>query len=172
MFSDALDTTIGGSSSNSYATVEEATAYLAFRSDASSFLALSTDDKEGYLKYATLLNDLLLTPVGTPTSSEQSLLFPRENLIDAKGKIYANDVIPAPIKYAQIEQALYLVNNSIKVPSMLQQGFSSAKLDVMSITLDKTFIPSKVDSDAVNFLELFGRVSNNVGLNVVDVIRY
>ena len=172
MFTTTLDTTVGGENSNSYVTLEEAEAYLQYRSDASSFLEMSDESKSYYLIYATLINDTLLYPTGTPTNKDQALLFPRKNLRDAHGKEYSDNAIPNYIKYAQIEQALYLTSNNIKTPSMLQQGFSEARLDVMSIKLDKSFIPSKLDSTAIDFLSLFGVVDNSIGMNVVNIIRY
>ena len=44
--------------------------------------------------------------------------------------------------------------------------FKSAK------ALDKSFIPSKLDSTAIDFLSLFGVVDNSIGMNVVNIIRY
>lgn len=169
-----LDTTVGSSTANSYGTLQELKDYFANRSEASEFLAMSDDVLIARLIQATLINDVALTPVGKLASNEQSLLFPRDSLVDKHGRTYRNDEIPKQVKYAQFEQALYCNMNNIMLPSILTQGFSEAKLDVMSIKLDKDFVPKKLSYEATDFLSLFGEVdsSNSTGSKTVRVIRY
>jgi hypothetical protein len=123
---------------------------------------------------AALINDTVLTPFGSRVSDTQNLAFPRKNLRDKHGRKYADNVIPDKIKFAQFEQALYCNTNSVMLPSILTQGFREAKLDTMSIKLDKDFVPQKLSYDVVDFLELFGEVDSAVsgGVSTVNVVRY
>lgn len=153
-----LVTEVGSKNANSYGTLEEMRHYFLHISTAEQFLALSEQTQIAYLIQAVRVNDTMLSPFGTPTYEEQALLFPRTNLIDKHGRRYTKDEIPKQIKWAQFEEARYLYSTGTKLPSMLTQGFSEARLDVMSIKLDKSFIPLKVDNDAADFLSLFGTV--------------
>lgn len=169
-----LDVTVGGATSNSYGTLEELKAYFSNRSEADDFLSMSDDVLTARLIQAAMINDTVLTAYGELASNEQSLLFPRSNLIDKHGRTYADDVIPDKIKWAQFEQALFCNTNNISIPSILTQGFSEAHLDVMSIKLDKDFIPNKLSYDVIDFLSLFGTVDTALGSDTqyVYVVRY
>lgn len=169
-----LVTTVGATDANSYGTLDEMNLYFTGRSDAVDFLQATEQEQIARLVQATVINDLLLHAFGERATEEQSLEFPRNNLVDKHGRRYSNTDIPAKIKYAQFEQALYLFTSSIKLPSILMQGFSQAKLDVMSVTVDKQFIPNKLDTDALDFLREFGIVdSGSVGnVHVANVVRY
>lgn len=169
-----LDTTVGSPTANSYGTLQELRDYFAHRSEASDFLSLSDEDLTARMIQAVLINDTALTPVGKLASNEQSLLFPREGLVDVHGRTYKADEIPRHIKYAQFEQALYCSINNVLLPSILTQGFSEAKLDVMSIKLDKDFVPKKLSYEATDFLSLFGEVDSTSSSNSknVRIVRY
>lgn len=169
-----LITTVGGEDSNSYGTLEELKNYFAHRTEAASFLEQEDDVLIARLIQAAFINDTLLTPYGKRVSDSQSLSFPREGLFDKHGRKYSNSVIPDKIKFAQFEQALYCATNNIMLPSILTQGFSEAKLDVMSIKLNKDFVPRKLSYDAVDFLSLFGEVDASFGgdVNIINVTRY
>ena len=168
-----LDATVGGETSNSYGTLDELKAYFANRDEASDLLAESDSALIARMIQATLINDTVLKAYGILASDEQSLEFPRKELVDKHGRSYADDIIPEKIKYAQFEQALYLYTNDISIPSILTQGFKEAKLDVMQIKLDKDFVPKKLAYDAIDFLELFGEVTlADSKFTQVQVIRY
>ena len=168
-----IDATVGGSTANSYGTLDELKAYFSNRSEASDLLAESDSVIIARMIQATLINDTVLKAYGAIASQEQSLEFPRKDLYDKHGRYYADVIIPEKIKYAEFEQALYLYVNDISVPSILTQGFREARLDVMQIKLDKDFVPKKLSYDAIDFLELFGEVTlANTNMTQVQVIRY
>ena len=169
-----LVTTVGDKNANSYGTLDEMYLYFTGRSDAVNFLSATMQEQIARLIQATVINDLLLHAVGARTYEEQALEFPRTALVDSHNRKYSSTEIPAKIKYAQFEQALYLFTTNIKLPSILTKGFSQAKLDTMSITVDKQFIPNKLDSDSIDFLKEFGRVdSGSLGnVTVANVVRY
>lgn len=169
-----IDTTVGGETSNSYGTLQEMKDYFAHRTEASAFLSLSDEVLTARLIQAALINDTVLTPFGVRSSDTQNLAFPRKGLFDKHGRKYSEDVIPDKIKFAQFEQALYCNTNSVMIPSLLTQGFVEAKLDVMSIKLDKDFVPQKLSYDVVDFLGLFGNVDASLTDTVhsVNIVRY
>lgn len=169
-----LDTTIGGETANSYGTLQELKDYFAHRSEASSFLSMTDEVLTARLIQAALINDNVLTPFGERVSDTQNLAFPRKNLRDKHGRKYDDNVIPDKIKFAQFEQAFYCNTNNVMIPSILTQGFSEAKLDVMSIKLDKDFVPQKLSYDVIDFLSLFGDVDASLSdtTNSVYVVRY
>ena len=169
-----LITEVGSEEANSYGTLDEMRHYFLNISTAEQFLALNEQTQIAYMIQAVRVNDTMLDPVGQPTHENQSLLFPRKKLIDRHGRIYGEDEIPKQVKWAQFEEARYLYSTGTKLPSMLTQGFSEARLDVMSIKLDKDFIPLKVDNDAADFLSLFGTVDSGSlgGFHMIDVWRY
>lgn len=168
-----LVTDVGGESSNSYGTLDELKDYFANRAEASTLLAEDDSVIIARMIQATLINDTVLKAYGVIASDEQSLEFPRKELVDKHGRKYRDDIIPDKIKYAQFEQALYLFLNDITTPSILTQGFKEAKLDVMQIKLDKDFVPKKLSYDAIDFLELFGEVTlSDSQMTQVQVIRY
>lgn len=169
---DAIDTTVGGESANSYGSVQELRSYFQNRSEAQLFLQLDDSVLSARLIQAALIIDSVLTPAGTLASENQSMLFPRKNLVDRHGRSYTDTVIPDKIKYAQFEQAFYCNTNNIMLPTLLTQGFSEAKLDVLSIKLDKDFVPKKMSFDAIDFLSLFGEVSCDDNVHTVNIVRY
>ena len=95
-------------------------------------------------------------------------------MVDKHGRKYADNIVPDKIKYAQFEQAFYCNTNNITIPSLLTQGFVEAKLDVMSVKLDKDFVPQKLSYDVIDFLSLFGDVDSSLSndVNSVYVVRY
>lgn len=107
----ALDVTVGGTTAESYASVAEADAYLAFRGDTSTWTALSTPDKENKLRWsASILQDLLW--LGYRTSTTQALEWPRYDVYEKDAfNLIASDAIPAELKRAQAELAFQLIAN-------------------------------------------------------------
>ena len=169
---DVLVTEVGGSDSNSYGTLDELKSYFQNRIEASDFMSLDDSILIARLIQAALIIDSVIVPNGCLVSNTQSLLFPRKNLYDKHGRKYSEDSIPNKIKYAQFEQALYCNTNNIMLPSVLTQGFVEAKLDVLSIKLDKDFVPKKISYDALDYLTLFGDVELGGDMHTVNVVRY
>lgn len=106
----ALDVTVGGPTAESYSSVAEADAYLAFRGDTSTWSALDTTGKELKLKWAaSILQDLLW--LGIPASLTQALEWPRYDAHDKTGWPISSDTIPPELKRAQAELAFHLIAN-------------------------------------------------------------
>jgi len=102
-----LDTTIGGTTSNSYATLAEAETYLGARQVNDAWNGLPDIDKQGLLILATKQLDLL-SFYGLATSQFQALSWPRFGMVTKEGYIIQFDQIPRQLKEAQAELAFAL----------------------------------------------------------------
>lgn len=110
----ALDTTVGGSNSDSYITVAEADTFASNEYDDGGWASLDTATKEKLLKRAA--QDLeLLSYKGSKyytgiegASDYQKLSFPRSYNIDANGNV----IIPSEVKLAQWRQARHILKFS------------------------------------------------------------
>ena len=105
----AIEATVGGENSNSYITLAEAEAYFAERLHADAWAGTSESDKEKVLLTACRhLERLRYWDGNQPAFSDprQRLTFPRTRDVDADGRY----IIPQPVKDAQCEEALALLN--------------------------------------------------------------
>lgn len=103
-----LDTTVGTSTSQSYASVAEADAYLAFRGDTSTWTALTVAQKEQKLQWAAVQLDTLYFR-GNKLTYSQALEWPRNGVVNKNG--WYEQGIPQPLKNAQAELAFQLIAN-------------------------------------------------------------
>jgi len=100
----ALIATIASSDANSYVTEAEGDAYFAERMHSSKWDAIV--DKEAALITASRMLDWNLTFNGSPTTNEQSMKFPRIDLIRVDGRSVSSAIIPIEVKFATFELAL------------------------------------------------------------------
>src|SRR5690606_14902 len=102
-----LIATPGAPNANSYVTLAEADAYVAALAgpSARAWEQLDDDAKKRALLTATRRLDQE-EYAGRKASSTQALKWPRVGVKDEDGRPYPSDVIPEPIKAAQIEIAL------------------------------------------------------------------
>lgn len=105
----ALDATVAGPNANSFATLQEANDYFAERLYSSLWVAATEAEKTAALIMATglLVSDICWT--GAPTTTTQSLPWPRTGMVDRNGNDIADDVIPQPVKASEFEMALALL---------------------------------------------------------------
>ena len=99
-----IDATVGGASSNSYATVSDADTYFDERVGGTDW-AGSTDQKERALITATRRLDQE-TYEGLKVAERQALKWPRYWAENEDGTEYAENAIPTIVKYACYELAL------------------------------------------------------------------
>jgi len=148
----AIDATIGGETSNSYVTLEEAAAYFGERLRANAWGAASESDKEKALLQACrhiersrpLVNrrpygypsapveSVAYDPLA-PSSPAQALSFPRKKDKDSDGD-YA---IPQPVRHAQCEEALALLSRGAEQErraALQAAGVTSFSVDGLSET--------------------------------------
>jgi hypothetical protein len=104
----AIEAAVGGESSNSYVTLQEAEAYFAERLRVDAWTGASDADKEKALLTACRhLERHRYCDGGGPafTDPRQRLAFPRKRDTNAAG----DHIIPQPVKDAQCEEALALL---------------------------------------------------------------
>lgn len=109
----ALDTTVSGSSSDSYVTLAEANTFFQNhkRHFDATWDALSDTQKEVHLRDATLALDALRDWRGYRPDSDQALEFPRElgEISFYKTTLYPSNTIDQKIKHAQMEVAMMVI---------------------------------------------------------------
>lgn len=101
----ALDTTIGGTSADSYATLAEYQTYAAAMGWTLSGVD-ATDEQN--LRRAVVVNDAAYFWLGYRVDSTQALQWPRNISVKVDGFLVPSDEIPAPVKKAQMEMAYTL----------------------------------------------------------------
>ena len=148
----AIDATVGGDSSNSYVTLEEATAYFGERLRADAWAGASEADREKALLqacrhiersrplvnrrpygYPTVPAESLAYDPLAPSNPNQALSFPRKK-DKASGGDYA---IPQPVKDAQCEEALALLARGAEQErraALQAAGVTSFSVDGLSET--------------------------------------
>lgn len=126
----ALIATVGGASSNSFGTEEEADTYFEDRPQAADWRDLK-GAKESWLVQAT---DRLsqLSYQGKRADPDQALPFPRIGVI-VDGVRLASDEIPDAIKRAEFKLALLLSAEADPLADTGLEGFERLKVDVIEI---------------------------------------
>lgn len=147
----AIDTTVGGADSNSYASVAEADDYHEFHLYGSAWNDATTPEKESALVMATRLLDAYTCFVGNAASETQRLKWPRSGMLNRNGFGIPEDVIPDELKDAQIELArLLLVSDLTAQNAASAQGLTKIKAGPIELTfkdeISVTVVPDGVTS--------------------------
>jgi len=153
----AIDATVGGASSNSYATLAEADAYFAAGLRADTWDSYAPNKKEAALLEAAADLDLEIY-LGSKTDTDQALKFPRASIRDVDGNLLADDAIPQNVKSAQCELAFVKLSDpdSLEVDGLArykQISLGQGEIDVTPRQGQPT-LPSKV-------MRLLGNLINN-----------
>ena len=120
---------------NSYATVSDGDTLAAGRMGASAWSGATTAEKETALVAATARLEQEEYE-GVKTDPAQPLKWPRVRTYDDDGEEYATAAVPAPVRYAAIELAIYYLANKTtdtQAPSGLDQ-FQALTLGPLSVT--------------------------------------
>ncbi|MCB9902407.1 MAG: hypothetical protein H6826_13775 [Planctomycetes bacterium] len=136
----ALDATVSGSASDSYATLAEATAYHAARLWSDEWGASTDPKREAALKWATRLIDQLDFPTTSQKAvSTQALRWPRSYVYDPDGARLPTAIVPAPIREACCELAYYLLKEDraaeLEVPEF--QAITVGPIDLQYNVVDR-----------------------------------
>ncbi len=144
-----FDSTVGGASTNSYATVTEADDYFDSFLFSDDWTDLSTLHKQKLLTMAwRVLNTLRYG--GDRVTVTQNSDFPRNDLYDWDGNDYTTTTIPAFLKDAQAEIAYYLLSTDNRYVNELGEygTVSTFKGGAQTVTFDPTTLrdnlPTKV----------------------------
>lgn len=151
-----LIVTIGGETSNSYVTLEEATSYLTeYRLYATEWTEAAGGDldREAALRWATVLIDSYFNFSGTINTKEQALRWPRYGAFDSDNRLIEQTLIPQDIKNATAELAYELLKRDrSEEPGLLGQGFREAKIGSLEVKLDDRATPDMIPASVVALL--------------------
>lgn len=169
-----LDATVGGANANSYVTVAEADTYFEGRLYATDWTGATTENKTTALVMATTVLDDWAEWVGSKADliENQALRWPRYNVEHRDGEWFDSDVIPAFLRRAVCEEAIYLLG---KDPTAAPdtQGFSSLRVASLALAVDKsdrdkdTAIPDYVKA----IIEPYAIIRSTAGSGTVHVQR-
>jgi DnaT-like ssDNA binding protein len=136
----ALDPTVGGANSDTYATVAELKTYLANRYPTTTLSAASDAVMENVLRAATRLLDASFDWTGAAVASTQALCWPRSGMTGRTGFAVPTTVNPQALKDAQCEFACGLYagdrlsdNPALKTISS-EQSVTSIKAGSLALT--------------------------------------
>lgn len=163
-----IDVTVGGASSNSYATLAEANTYFDERLPLSTpWVGSGESYNRALIMAARTLNALVeahrtlryrdgmsvyytnRTWTGTPASSTQRLAWPRVGMYDRNGVAIAEAVVPQDLKEAQAELAgQLLIADTTLDNEVAIGGITSVKAGSVAVTfkenIDAHVLPSAV----------------------------
>lgn len=164
----ALDATVGGASSNSYVTLFEADEYFFDRAHASSWD--DVDDQESLLVTASLTLDWYVTWKGTRAAEEQFMQWPRSDVYDDRGELYAETVIPDKVKTAVFELALSSTTSDRTADGDLA-GLSKIKAGSLEIVTDDGVYNTLPDTIPDKIWKILSGLTTRSGNRVVRLIR-
>jgi len=133
-----FDSTIKGTTANSYVSVQDADDYFGGSIFSSVWTELTTEEREQHLVSATNRLEAELY-AGLPTTDTQSLSMPRQGLYSVEGdKALDEDTIPYSFQKATYELALaYVQEYKNESPMFSQQDMERmSKIDLGPISAD------------------------------------
>lgn len=160
MATSAIDATVGGASSNSYATQAEVGQYMDDTLNADAWSDSADEQQRQSMIQATRLLDQLVQWQGWITDVDQALEWPRTGVVDCSGRSVDSDEIPQAVKDAQSELALHLLQaNRMVDPAILAQGIKSATVGPISVTVDQLATQDVFSTGTISAIECFGIVT-------------
>lgn len=175
-----LTTDVGGVASNSYVSEADASTYITSkvmdRNLRDFWIRSLTDDRARALIKATQLIDSVIRWTGYKATSEQALAWPRAGVYDADLYAISDTVIPASIKAAQVETAVWLLSKAGINPTNSEAQFSAIKIGPITLDYNDTklgasqeYIPTIVQS-LIRGLGIVTPPSSG-GIKVVPIMR-
>ena len=180
-----IDATVGGSDSNSYVTMAEATTYMKDRLHKTAWDNAGSSDKAAALLWAAKIIDSRMEWLGQRATETQALSWPRVYAVDPDpaylptiNELFGRpiiayipgDIIPNDIKYAQCEMALALLGSDLSAQpgstGLNSLAVGSLKLDFAPTREQTPTIPRQVDE----LLNRYG-VSRNAKKVVRKLVR-
>lgn len=167
----ALDATVGGASANSYATVDEASAYHEGRLHADAWTDADSADQEKALQMATQTLDDLIDWHGVVVTDTQRLGWPRAGVIGRNGRLIEQDELPRELVEATAEFARQLLDENRTADSDVEtQGLTALEVGPVKLSF-KDEVIAKVVPDAVFYkLRHLGALINR-GSGSAKIVR-
>lgn len=164
----AFDATVGGSSANSYVTVDRATSILTesrLRVSAWTDAANGDEDREAALRWATFLIDTYYDFEGERRNAHgdvrQALSWPRYEAYDVDEVLIPYEIIPYRVERATAELALELLTRDRSAePGLLGLGFREAKVGSLMVKVDPKETPDLIPDNINAILAPVGTPSN------------
>lgn len=164
----ALDTTVGGTSSDSYITLAEWQAYWAARG-----VDLSQHGHDGSheanLRQAADWIDRNWRYVGYKTTKAQARQWPRYTTITVDGWEIDSDEIPQGIKDAQAELA-YMIHEGFNPSATIESGVASVRSKAGPVETQKDYAGTK-GMDKLPVIERLLAPYVGAGVNQVRLLR-
>lgn len=153
-----------------YAEIPEADSFFAGRSDAAHWQNLSDEIKRSALEQATQILDSAFDWKGSPAKENQPLRWPRKDVVDLDSLPVDPETVPARIKIAAMEQALYMTDPLRK---LAENGIKNASAGAMSLSLDPVRKQELLSPAAITAVRGFGslRISGKSGAKCGSVFR-
>lgn len=168
-----LDATVGGPSSNSYATVVQGDDYAASRLLSNVWTSASITNKAAALVWATRMLDTSMKWNGYNASYTQALRWPRAFCFDADNKLIRNDVIPPQVIAATCELARLLLAGD-RGAETGREGIGKISLGSIAIDFDKTDAPKPIPDAVYQLVAFLGsiiQVNTRGGVMSVGLVR-
>jgi hypothetical protein len=169
-------TTVGGASSNSYATLAEAETYMEGRLNGSTWDA-DTDDNKNRALVEAARELQVLRWTGTRVDTTQALAWPRQWAVDVddpNGDYYATTEVPQRVKDAQMELAFQFIKAGTTDLAALDStdGIIRKKIDVLETEYAR---PTERVTGLQRYPRVWDRVAallDSVGSGVnIDLVR-
>lgn len=165
----ALDATVGGISSNSYPTVEEADAYFEHRFHSDAWA--DGIDKASALITASKMLDWQASWKGVKTDSDQALDWPRTDVVRPDGSSVDVDIIPREVKTAVFELALVSISADRLADSDLA-GLSQVTAGPLTIKTDGGgYDSTKLDAVPNYIWQIVSDLTSRGGISVIRLMR-
>jgi len=129
----SFDATPGGSSSDTYVTLEEAKAYFKTRLHSSLWGPFA--DKKAALITATRLLERWVKWQGIKKTGTQALHWPADGAVDRDGYFIPNHIIPVAVKEATCEMAYVMLEEDLTATDDMA-GYHSLKVGSLQIVAD------------------------------------
>lgn len=134
-----VETGVGLSDANSYASLDEADDYLIANIHVyPKWTALTDENKESLLAFASRLIDQRTSWYGEKAVTTSALRWPRTGLADRDGNDIASNVVPPAVKAATIEVAASLIDADRSVERG-SDGLKELQVDVVKLVFDEAF---------------------------------
>ena len=162
-----LDATVGGASSNAYATVAEADSYHDARLHKSDWTSASTATKEAAIVWATEILDRAMEWEGWAAEVTQKLRWPRTGTWDREGNSYLATELPEPLKNATAELARLLIASD-RYADADTAGFKRLKVGDIELDIDKA---DRIDEIPLSVREMLSHIGTKQAKSMVDLVR-
>jgi hypothetical protein len=155
----AIDSSIGGLSSDSYSSVASADAY---HDDPSN--------KEKALKMSTRILDERVDWIGVKNTDSQALRFPRAGATDPDGYAVETTEIPIALINATAEFARHLIGSDLTLNAD-GKGVGSVTVGSINVDFDKSDTADVLPSIVKEMLRGWGQIHTRSKFGVASIVR-